>query len=193
MMRKSIVIAFFILAALAQIALPASMIIKSEHIEKNGIANKLKTAPIDPSDPFRGRYITLNFFDDDLIIDGESHWERGDEVFVSFENDTSGYAKIMSISDARPINYANYIRTKISYSQYLKSKDQTRILIDYPFDRFYMQESKAPHAERLYNDQMRDSVVVYGLLMVQDGDYILKDVIYDGQPINDYVRDNKLR
>ncbi len=190
MKHKPLIIALFILAALAQIALPASMIIKSERIATHGIANKLKTAPIDPSDPFRGRFITLNFFEDEIVIDGDSPWKNGDQVFVSFENDSAGYAKIKSISDARPHDYANYIKTKISYIQYLKVQDQTRILVDYPFDRFYMEESKAPEAERLYNTQTRDSVVVYGLLMVRDGDYILKDVIYNGQAINDYVRDN---
>ena len=191
MKRKPIIIVLFILAALAQIALPASMIIKSERIETHGIANKIKTAPIDPSDPFRGRYISLNFFEDEIVIDGDSPWESGDEVFVSFENDNEGYAKIKSISDTRPIDYANYIKTTIFYIRYLKVQNRTRIVVDYPFDRFYMEESHAPAAERSYNTQTRDSVVVYGLLMVRDGNYILKDVIYDGQAINDYVRDNK--
>ena len=57
-----------------------------------------------------------------------------------------------------------------------------------PFDRFYMEESKAPKAEKVYNaansDQRKET---YALVYIKDGTAVLNDVIIDGQSIATYV------
>ena len=51
----------FAAAVVAQWAAPLSMIFRSERVLSGGQAFKFKTAPVDPVDAFRGRYIALNF------------------------------------------------------------------------------------------------------------------------------------
>ena len=60
-MNQKITIPAFILMVLAQLYVPASMIFQKERVITQGTAYKFRTAPIDPNDPFRGKYITLSF------------------------------------------------------------------------------------------------------------------------------------
>jgi uncharacterized membrane-anchored protein len=59
--RKKILILAFALMVVAQFYVPISMITESEDILSEGTPYKFRTAPIDPNDPFRGKYITLSF------------------------------------------------------------------------------------------------------------------------------------
>ena len=47
----------FILVALTQVAVPASMIWKRQHTLREGRAWKFRTAPVDPVDMMRGRIL----------------------------------------------------------------------------------------------------------------------------------------
>ena len=58
---KNLRIAIFILVALAQIAVPASMIWKRQRTFREGRVWKFRTAPVDPIDALRGRYLALRF------------------------------------------------------------------------------------------------------------------------------------
>ena len=51
----------FLAVVLVQLVVPAKMIFDKEVILKTGTIYKFKTQPIDPSDPFRGKYVTLNY------------------------------------------------------------------------------------------------------------------------------------
>ena len=56
-----IVIIAFVLLALIQWVLPARMIWEREEVLQIGKEFKFIVEPIDPEDPFKGRYINLNF------------------------------------------------------------------------------------------------------------------------------------
>ena len=58
---KKIIFPAFILLVLVQLFVPANMILEQEDILKNGTPYKFKTAPIDPYDPFRGKYVWLGY------------------------------------------------------------------------------------------------------------------------------------
>src|SRR5205085_8475834 len=51
----------FVLVALAQLAAPGSLIWKRENTLRKGSVWKFRTAPVDPVDAFRGRYVALQF------------------------------------------------------------------------------------------------------------------------------------
>jgi len=51
----------FVLVAFAQLAVPGSLIWKREHTLRQGNVWKFRTAPVDPVDVFRGRYVALHF------------------------------------------------------------------------------------------------------------------------------------
>jgi hypothetical protein len=60
----------------------------------------------------------------------------------------------------------------------------TSVSISYPFDRFYMEESKAQAADDAYHQALSDtSKVTYALVLVHHGEGIVKEVYIDGVPI----------
>ncbi len=81
----------------------------------------------------------------------------------------------------------DYIKASVSYSV---ADTMTMVFIQYPFDRFYMEESKAPQAEITYNESLRDTnQVTYAVVLVKKGEAVVKDVMIDDRSIVDIVRD----
>lgn len=189
MNSKKLLFTVFILVALVQLYVPAKMIWARESVIKTGIEYKFKTTPIDPSDPFRGKYITLNYDENTVIVPGGEDWLAGESIYVSLTTDNLGFAKIKSVSKTKPTGNENFIKAKVSFS----SRNGSNMLtINYPFDRYYMEESKAYEAERTYIQSQRDtSYVTYALVSIKNGDAVLKDVLINGTSIREIVKENQ--
>ena len=144
---KKLTVAAFILTCLAQLFVPAKMIFDQEDILKTGTEYKFRTAPIDPNDPFRGKYIILNYMDTEFKVDDASEWGHNETVFVELTNNAEGYAIIKNVFMEAPKN-TDYVEAYISYVN--EANDEATLAVEYPFDRFYMDEFKAPVAEETY-------------------------------------------
>ena len=189
MLNKKILIAAFILVVIAQLGVPAKMIWDREDVLKTGILFRFKTAPVDPNDPFMGKYIYLNFEDNSIVIPKEEEWLPGELIYVSLHNDTSGFAKIKSISKTRPANDADFLKAYVEVV--MKNNDVRTLTINYPFDRYYMEESKAYEAELTYVRAQQDTTkITYALVSVKNGDAVLQDVMIDGTSIREMVKSN---
>jgi uncharacterized membrane-anchored protein len=183
MNSKKIIILAFILVALVQIYVPAKIILDRAIVLSSGKEFKFKTAPIDPSDPFRGKYISLNFDENTIDIQNTGNWTRGETVFVVLETGNNGFAKIRSASKARPLHNQDFLKAKVNYV------DGSKLSIEYPFDRFYMEESKAYNAELTYRRVLPDtSQVAYALVNIKNGESVLKDVLINGISIREIVK-----
>ncbi len=172
----------FMVIALIQIFIPSQMIWQQEDVLTSGKAYKFKTRPIDPSDPFRGKYITLDYDMNSFAI-ADSSFVYGDKILIYIEKDSTGFAKAIQVSKKPLANDRDYVVAKVTdnYNEVVN--------FELPFDRFYMEESKAKDAERAYIHKNTDSLKenVYALVHVKDGRSVLKDVIIDGISIQDYV------
>ena len=185
MINKKILLPVFILIALVQLFVPAKIILDREDILDKGKEYKFKTKPIDPNDPFRGKYITLRYEDDMIEIQNDSDWLRGEIIYAFLTTDDEGYAKIQSVSKENPANNQDFIKTKVSY---VTDDGSNKLIIDYPFDRYYMEESKAYDAELIYRESQRDtSQIAYALVSIKDGQAVLKDVLINGVSIREIV------
>lgn len=176
----------FILVALCQLFVPAKMIFNRETVLSEGTPYKFKTRPIDPSDPFRGKYIILNY-DANNYKTKDSSWLREQEVFVYIDVDSLGFVKIDTISK-KVLSKRNrdYVKAEVgSYQNY-----SNEIIINYPFNRYYMEESKAYDAEVAVRRNRRESILknTYALVYIKDGEAVLKDVVIDEMSIKDYVK-----
>lgn len=190
MKNKYILLIAFIFVAAAQIYIPASMIFDSEDILSTGKAYKFKTAPVDPNDPFRGKYITLYFEQNVFKVKGDTKFMRGEDIFVLLHENEDGFAEMEDLSLEVPVGTIDYVKAKIDYI--ITNDDTASIFIDYPFDRFYMEEYKAPEAEKIYNETQIDfNIIAYALVKIKDGDAVLEDVMIDGESINDLVESKK--
>ncbi len=181
--NKKFLIAGFVLTALAQLAIPLKMVYDSEMTSRHGTEYKFRTSPIDPSDPFRGKYITLNFESASVNINN-TDWKYGEEAYVYIKADADGFAYVTNMSH-HPLDIPN---------DYFKGKASPvydgKMNIDFPFDRYYMEEGKAYEAETAYRDYNREDSLkkpAYALVVIKDGNSVLKDVIIDGMPIREFV------
>ncbi|WP_422857727.1 GDYXXLXY domain-containing protein [Flagellimonas sp. S174] len=185
MNSKNLVLPLFILVALAQLYVPAKMIWNNEDVLKTGKEFKFKTAPIDPNDPFRGKYIVLNFNNTRVPIPKDHDWTRGEDIYVSIKEDEEGFVSIHSIAKEKPEGKTDFVKAKVGF---ITSHNNSQLNVDYPFDRFYMEEFKAPEAEITYRESRRDTTkTAYALVSVKQGDAVLKDVLIDGVSIKELV------
>lgn len=185
MNNKKIVLSVFILIALIQLYVPSRMIWSREAILKRGTEYRFRTAPIDPTDPFRGKYIILNFEDNTTQIESGKNWASGEQIYVYLTTNNNGFAVIKSVSKEKPIDNQPFVNAKVSF---ITGNDSGKLVIDYPFNRFYMEESKAYEAELLHTESQQDSSkITYALVSIKNGNAVLKDVLIDGVSISEAV------
>jgi len=186
MKNKYLLLLGFVFVAAAQIYVPASMIFDSEDILNTGKTYKFITAPVDPNDPFRGKYITLGFEQNIFKIYGETDFIGGQDIFVLLHENDDGYAEIINLAHESPGNEIDFVKAKINSIS--SNMDSTSIFIDYPFDRFYMEENKAPIAEEIFIESQRDpSKTTYALVKIKDGNAVLEDIVIDGQSLKEII------
>ncbi len=186
MNNKYFLLIIFIFVAAAQIYAPTSMILEREDILSTGKTFKFKTAPVDPNDPMRGKYITLSFDENSYTIHGEQQFDRGENIFVHLKEDLGGFVKIEQLSTEKPGADIDFVKAEIWYINYYN--DTSDISISYPFDRYYMEESKAPQADTIYSESLRDSTTTtYAVVKIKDGEAVLEDVMIDGISIKELV------
>lgn len=167
----------FITLALAQLFFPLQMLVSSELTLAYGKDYKFKTMPVDPNDPFRGKYVQLRFDNSLTNYSNNLYGSENNTAFVTLAEDSLGYAKIKSIDFYKPAT-PNYIKVDFAFSY-----DSSSVIIEYPFDRFYMEESKAYPAEVAYRQAARNGSVTYALVTVKSGVGVLKDVLINDRPI----------
>ena len=176
----------FIVLAFIQLFVPAQMIFNQEHILDNGTAYKFKTQPIDPTDPFRGKYITLRY-DISPITTTDSLWTPNEDIYIYLKKDSLGFAKVEQISRDRLKNDKDYVIAKVGWYNIYSHQ----LNVNLPFNRFYMKESKAYDAEVAHRKAQRDSIPnnTYAIVYVNKGETVLDNVFINDVPIAKYVED----
>ena len=185
-MNTKFILIAFLLMVIIQIYVPAKMIFAKEEVIAQGKEFRFKTAPVDPTDPFRGKYIILSFEENAFQVTNADDWIPGDPVYVSLGTNASGFAQILGVSREKPSSTEDYVLASIDY---IFNDSLRNMTIDYPFDRFYMEESKAANAELAYNESAGDTTqVTYALVAVKNGDAVIKDVLINGVPIAEVAK-----
>ncbi len=182
--------AAFALVCLAQLAVPASLIVKHEQTRTAGTVWKFQTAPVDPGDPFRGRYVQLAFAVDREpvpLADTEWIWGQDRRVYAELAQGPDGYARLARIHAQRPAG-VEYVDV---FAQYLapheKPEDAGRppaLFVRMPFDRYYLPEARAPEVEREYWEASRKAQAnTWAEVRVRDGHAVLVNLVLDGKPV----------
>ncbi|MDW3194331.1 MAG: GDYXXLXY domain-containing protein [Cytophagales bacterium] len=183
MTRKTILLIAFALMIMAQLYVPGKMIWDNERVWVKGINHRFITAPVDPVDVFRGKYIDLYILENMVPVADKKAWENGQEVFGLLNVDSAGFTFVSSLLKEQPKPGVNYLKLTINY---VPDYGENEVQISFPFQRFYMEESKAYQAELSYNASARDTTsVTYALVSILDGKFVLKDVLIDGVPIKE--------
>ena len=169
-----------------QLYIPGKMIYDNQRLMNIGREFRFLTTPRDPYDVIRGKYINLNYRNSVFKTDTTLKWQRGESVYVLLIKGENGYATIGSITREPPLSTHDYVKAELMYS--LREGDSVKIGINYPFNRYYMDEAKATAAEDVYMDAIRDtSQLTYAVVLVKDGSAILKDVMIGKKPIDEKI------
>jgi len=176
-MNKKII---FILLVIAQLSVPSWMIASQENILNQGAMYKFKTAPVDPYDIFRGRYVALSMDQRTVHLENSKNIDRGQNIYVMIEKSGDGFAQVTRAMLTKPEN-GDYIKTKVTY----KSRDMVHFNL--PFNRYYMNEKKAPQAEALYRkNNRREKQNSYVVVRVLNGNARIEDLYVGGKSIGSY-------
>ncbi len=193
---KTISITVLSIAVIAQLAVLGSMIHSHEQVLREGEAFRFKTRPIDPADPFQGRYVALGF-DNGTVPAGQgqiSGLRHREPIFATIETGEDGFARFSGWSRERPQSGA-YLKTRflgesLRWNEASKRSESLGIRIDIPFDRFYMDEAKAPRAEAAVRDATR-STNCWATVRILNGRAVVEDVVAKGQSLRDIAARRK--
>ena len=168
-------VAIFALVSLAQLAVPASLILRAEETIREGRIFRFQTAPVDPVDLARGRYVRLDFPGvQDRVDVGPEDLSVGDTVYARVAESGDGFARVIALDATAPAS-GDWFETVVTIS----NKDGVRVAL--PFDRFYLPEEKAPIAERLYRGS--DSRLTWAEVHIHEGHAVMVDVVLNGVPM----------
>ncbi len=182
-MTKPLVALIFAITLAAQLLVPASMIIKREATLREGKVFKFRTAPVDPYDAFRGRYVALSFAQDRISNPENISYKNGQRVFAILAADEAGFTQMVRIEPRRPRD-ADYLEVDVLYSV----SYETNVMVRIPYDRFYMDEHIAPRAEFAYREFARDTNrTAYAELAVREGFGVVRDLYFDGVPVRQFI------
>jgi len=173
-MKKPIFIAFIALC-LVQLYFPAKMILGKEDVLKSGKEFKFKTTPIDTSDLFRGAMV-LYFDIDEYPIERRADWEKGETVYLHLSTDSSGFAKIIAATKEKAPENTDYVKARVGQ---IKKSIPPKIIIDFPFNNYYMEETKAVELYQRISAEANNEAC-YALVNIKNGNAVLKDLFIKG-------------
>ena len=201
-MRKSdsIRLAFYILAVCAALAYPVKKILSFEYPAVPPKLYLFETEIRDPYDPMRGRYVQLNFKQNQVRLPDKNtrlmEWRSDNKCFAVLEKNPDGTTRIADlVTDVKQVPEGkNFLRVRYSYFQ--MDYDQKKHIqmstglhiIQFPFDRFYLNESLAPEAERVVRENTRKGKAYARIKVYENGNFAMDDLIVDGQPILERLR-----
>lgn len=180
----------FLAVVLAQVSVPLSFIVKHERTLAAGETHRFRTTPVDPVDPFQGRYVIVNLADQrvDIPADvklGRLNRQRG---FARIETDESGWTQF-STWHQEPPNNGSYLQTYLyQYGRFAPraTEDTGTHVIEIPFNRFYMTEDLAPLAEQLVRRRNED-VDCWVEVKVHRGHAVITGLYLDDRPIEQAI------
>ncbi|HSW14470.1 MAG TPA: GDYXXLXY domain-containing protein [Solimonas sp.] len=183
MNRKLLILA---LVCLAQWAVPGFLIARGEQTLAEGMAYRFRTAPVDPVDPFRGRYVALDFVAAQLPAPKGRDYVSGQRLYAAISVDGDGYARLL-LPEANPPAQGDWLPVTVQWRD-----ADGRLRLKLPFDRYYLDEQLAPEAERVYREGNRrgepDARPAWASVRVRRGYAVLEELYIDGVPVRERLR-----
>ena len=174
-MNKKIV---FLVFAVVLIAVPIYIIYSSESILEKGHQHKIHLEGYDPFDPFRGKYLMLNY---DFSTPCEEGMKEGDEGYAVLEKDETGFSHFAMVTFQKP-NNSDYVKCKVKFAIGNNAEIEVANI-----GKYFINESKAKSAEELLMESVQiESEEAYATIRVLDGECRLEEVYVKGKPLKSY-------
>jgi uncharacterized membrane-anchored protein len=178
---KMLRVLVFGVVALAQCMVPAAMVWHRKETLKHGRVWKFRTAPVDPVDVMRGRYIALRFAAEEFAA--PEKFDAGNKsVYAVLKEGADGFAEVDHLT-AETMGTNDIVPVESVW--WYEGKQHVR----FQFDQFWIAEENAAAAERAYaENSRREKQNAYVTVRVRSGDAALEQLYIDNQPLPDYLR-----
>jgi uncharacterized membrane-anchored protein len=161
-----------------QLAAPGWLILRHELVLRQGEVFRFRAEPVDPADPFRGRFVAVQPRERSAPQAAGETLKHNERVCVALRMDAEGFARLATVSRRPPPGDAPHLRARVSYVQ------GTTVWLHLPLDRFYMEETLAPAAEAAYRATRPGGTNTAWLVVrVRKGAAVIEDVMVDGESL----------
>ncbi|MDJ0849456.1 MAG: GDYXXLXY domain-containing protein [Myxococcota bacterium] len=140
MTQRRMVWVAFALACLAQLAFASSSMWQAESTLHRGTLHYFRTDPVDPVDPFRGRYVALAFRSSRVPLAEGAALAKGETAYVELGVGDQGNATLERAHAAAP--EADHLALPVERA------DGTGVFVRLPFERYYAEEGRAIEIDR---------------------------------------------
>jgi uncharacterized membrane-anchored protein len=179
MKQNKIILLLFMVLAVIQLAVPLYMVWQWEDILQTGSQYQWLTAPVDPYDALRGRYMDLRLKDTKGPVLGKANLRYGQTVYAMIGIDAAGYAYISGVSATKP-EIGDYVETKAG------SMNGNMIYVTVPFKHYYIEEDLATLADKAYQKSAgKDGSVT---VRIKNGRGVVEQLYIGTQTIHEYLQ-----
>jgi len=206
-MKLPLKVVLLIALSVAQLGAAALSIVRYETTLALGTLYKIESAPVDPADPFRGRYVAIRPAialtsslspESERLLGGVGMFRgRGEgpgKAYVVLTTGADGFARASAIVPEAPAS-GDFLEFAQADTRLVRAAEEGRPaeferMIVLPFDRYYMAESAAPVAEDRYREASRrnDETKAWITVRVRNGRGVVEGLYIDDVPIEEIVR-----
>jgi uncharacterized membrane-anchored protein len=180
-MKSKKLVVLFIVVAVIQLSTVLYMAWHWEDILQTGQRFDWVTAPVDPYDAFKGRYIDLGFKESSGPAIDNAKLAYGQNAYAVVGKNIDGKAFITGISAKQPEGKP-YIKVKVTYTEGAK------VHVDLPFKRYYLPEDLAAPAETAYRESAGKTGVA--AIRLKDGYGVVEELYIGDKTLEEYLRNS---
>lgn len=185
----------FVIGTLTTLGIPVSAIWIHYQTLSHGEVVKVRLMPIDPYDPFRGRYVALQLENERVPAAAPESFadQRHRSGYLSYRTDEDGFLQAIEIYENRPTE-----------TPYLEVYDiweigENEYTYQLPFDRYYLNEKDAQLAEDIARESLRvqqiaaesEKLPSYLILRVRRGNAAIENLMIDELPVQQRIREER--
>lgn len=175
--RKILPVILYTLALAAILLYPVEKILSFEFPAEPPTEIKFKVNLYDPYDPMRGRFVRLQVRPDRFVTaDKINRFPYRANAYIVFAKDKNAYAKLLRLEKEYPKLKKGEFALKVNrvwYSSRYKDKSAYYQFV-WPFDRFYLNELKAPALEEEL--RKKNSEFVLTVQFFRSGSFAVKNL-----------------
>ena len=172
--KKTLLTILYTLALVAILWYPVSKIIKFE-TSPDYEEFKFNATVYDPYDPMRGRYVQLEVLPNKWKEDDPQPFTFGYKAkgYAVIKKDGNGFAQLVRLEKDRTQlqKGENFVKINKIYRDFSIKNDSRNYKFTWPFNRFYLNELKAPELEKEL--QKSNTPMILKIKIFRDGSFAI--------------------
>jgi len=196
-MTTTLKLALLGIVGILQLAVTSSTIIRYESTLRTGAFYRIPTAAVDPADVFRGRYVAVRptiVIPEPIARDTQDVLDRiqlGEPGYVVLGTAANGLARADAVR-LDPPPQGDYLKIASAWPQMRENRAHPNLPyvrvgynLTFSFDRYYMNDVLAPHAQQRVTDAARGDIEnrAWLAVRVKNGAGVIEGLYLDGVPI----------